>query len=147
MSIQKIKETELYKTMKPSRQAVKSDVIWQRLKFLRNNLTRAAGRPKPQEITVTLDHLHQVGESQKWRDPFTNEKLEFVRGGTWGMTNAFGTGASNPRSCSIDRIDSSRGYVAGNVQLVTAKTNIAKGNMTNKELVQFCKKVTKNFEK
>lgn len=147
MTVQSIYQTELYETIRPKRAELKSHPVFKKLKFLRQNLSRAAGRPNPQEITVTLDYLYSVGEKQKWRDPFTNEELEFTRGGNWGMVNAFGTGASNPLSCSIDRIDSDKGYVPGNIQLVTARTNLAKGNMNNKEFIQYCKKVAKNFQK
>lgn len=113
----------------------------ERLTFLRQNLARAANRPNPQEITVTADYVYNVGVQQNWKDLFTGEELEFERGGDWGMKNAFGTGASNPRSCSIDRINSELGYVPGNIQLVTAKTNMAKGNMNNKEFIKYCKQV------
>lgn len=144
--IQKLNQTELYKTLRPSREEVKTGELWKKVKHIRGNLTRAAGRIKPQEITVTLDEVYAKGEAQEWRDPFTNEQVEFDRGGDWGIKNAFGTGASNPLSCSIDRIDSSKGYVPGNIQIVTARTNIAKGNMSNKELVAYCKKVAKNHQ-
>jgi hypothetical protein len=112
-----------------------------RLKFLRENLDRAARRENPQLITVQPDYVYNVGVEQGWKDPFNGEDLEFERGGEWGMKNAFGTGASNPRSCSIDRIDSSQGYIPGNIQLVTAKTNVSKGNMNNNEFIEYCKKV------
>jgi hypothetical protein len=115
--------------------------IKQRLTFLRQNLARAAGRPNPQDITVNADYVYNVGVEQNWKDPFTGEELEFERGGDWGMKNAFGTGASNPRSCSIDRINSDLGYIPGNIQLVTARTNVCKGNMNNEEFIAFCKKV------
>jgi len=121
-------------------------IVSERLKFLRQNLARAANRPKPQTITVTIDYVYVVGEKQNWCDPFTGEALEFQRGGDWGSKNAFGTGASNPLSCSIDRIDSSKGYVKGNIQLVTAKTNVAKGNMNNAEFIEYCKKVAQNHQ-
>jgi hypothetical protein len=143
---QTIFETELYQTRRPTRAETTTKIMWKRLKHLRQNLARAANRPNPQEITVTLDEIYAVGVEQEWQDPFTGDKLEFERGGDWGMKNAFGTGASNPNSCSIDRINSDLGYVPGNIQLVTAKTNMAKGNMNNKEFIQFCKKVA-NFNK
>jgi hypothetical protein len=141
MKLQTIFETELYKTHRPTRKETTTDIKWKRLKFLRQNLARAAGRKNPQVITVTLDEAYSIGINQEWKDPFTGEDLEFERGGEWGMKNAFGTGASNPRSCSIDRIDSSQGYIPGNIQLVTAKTNVSKGNMNNKEFIEYCKKV------
>lgn len=116
--------------------------IRQRLTFLRENLVRAASRDNARKISVTPDDVYKIGEAQNWKDPFTGEDLEFVRGGNWGMKNAFGTGASNPKSCSIDRINSDEDYVLGNIQLVTALTNLAKGNMTNQEFINYCKMVS-----
>lgn len=41
-------------------------------------------------------------------------------------------------TASLDRIDSSKGYVEGNIQWVHKKVNIMKGKMTDEELVSFC---------
>ena len=144
MAIQTIYESKWYRKNSPSREECETNPTYLKLKFLRQNLARAGGREKPQYINVTLDYLLEVGESQEWKDPFTGEALEFVRGGNWGMRNAYDTRASNPLSCSIDRVDSDKGYVKDNVQLVTARTNLAKGNMSNEEFLEFCQMVTKN---
>jgi hypothetical protein len=45
-------------------------------------------------------------------------------------------------TASIDRIDSSIGYVEGNVQWVHKRINIMKGNMSNEEFLDFCEAVT-----
>ena len=42
---------------------------------------------------------------------------------------------------SIDRIDSSKGYVEGNIQFVTTQANLSKHIMSMSELYEFCKKV------
>ena len=42
---------------------------------------------------------------------------------------------------SLDRIDSSKGYIKGNVQWVTQQANLSKHIMTMNELYEFCKKV------
>jgi len=143
MPIQTIFETKYYRNNFIPRSEWSVDPTMIKLKFLRQNLARAENRPNAQTISVTLDYLYEVGELQNWKDPFTGESLEFVRGGDWGIRNAFDTGASNPLSCSIDRIDSNRGYVKGNVQLVTARTNLAKGNMNNNEFREYCQMVAK----
>lgn len=143
MPVQTIFETRWYHDNQPPKSEWDTNPIMIKLKFLRTNLARAAGRDNPQEISVSLDYLLRIGDAQNWKDPFTGENLEFTRGGDWGIRNAFDTGASNPLSCSIDRIDSSKGYVKGNIQLVTARTNMTKGNMTNEQFIQFCTRVAK----
>lgn len=44
-------------------------------------------------------------------------------------------------NASLDRIDSSKGYVEGNVQWTTNIANICKYTLTMPELIEFCKKV------
>ena len=53
------------------------------------------------------------------------------------------TGDSIPtiRQASLDRIDSSKGYIEGNVQWVTCRANLSKHTMTMQELYEFCRKV------
>jgi len=46
-------------------------------------------------------------------------------------------------NASLDRIDSSLGYVAGNVQWVDGKVNLSKRNMSDQEFIEMCKMVVK----
>jgi hypothetical protein len=45
-------------------------------------------------------------------------------------------------NASVDRVDSSLGYVVGNVQLVGTRINLMKGDKSNDEFWSFCRKVT-----
>ena len=45
------------------------------------------------------------------------------------------------KHASLDRIDSNKGYVEGNVQWVTYRANVSKHTMTMEELYDFCRKV------
>jgi len=45
------------------------------------------------------------------------------------------------KNASLDRIDSSVGYVEGNVQWTTKQANLSKHLMTKEEFLDFCKKV------
>ena len=47
----------------------------------------------------------------------------------------------NIKEASLDRIDSSKGYIEGNVQWVTQQANLSKHIMTMKQLYEFCRKV------
>ena len=42
-------------------------------------------------------------------------------------------------NASIDRIDSSKGYIEGNVQWVHKKVNIMKQDMTNENFLELCR--------
>lgn len=107
------------------------------LTFLRQNLQRAANRGnKTQQIEVDLDYVYQVGSSQDFQCAMTGVDLEFTRGGQKWMGKW-----CNPNSCTIDRIDSSKGYVKGNIQLITWKANCLKQHLDNQEFIDFCKDV------
>lgn len=54
---------------------------------------------------------------------------------------------SNPHiSASLDRIDSSKGYIQGNVQWVHSMVNIMKNEFSEKEFLEMCKHIT-NYDK
>lgn len=154
MKIQKVCESETYKYF------MKERGPWQRddwrtveyedahdnllevkriLAFLRQNLQRAANRAeKSQLIEVDLDYVYDIGADQDFYCALTGEELEFTRGGqTW-----LGKWC-NPNSCTIDRIDSSKGYVEGNIQLITWKANCLKQHLNNAEFIEFCKDVAR----
>ena len=113
--------------------------IKDKVQFLRQNLARANNRGnKSQRIGITVDYLYEIGEKQKWKCTLTGDLLEFSRGGDY-----WGGKWSNPKSCTIDRIDSNKGYVQGNIQLVTWQVNFAKSSVDNDDFIELCKKVAK----
>lgn len=105
-----------------------------KLIFLRQNLVRAANRVKKRyHIDIDLDYLYDIGEQQNWKCALSGVDLEFRRGGGIWLNQY-----CNPHSCTIDRIDSNQGYVKGNVQLVTWKSNTAKNGMDHNEFLDLC---------
>ncbi|MBS7457681.1 hypothetical protein [Coralloluteibacterium stylophorae] len=52
------------------------------------------------------------------------------------LYRAIGAKAQGPNSPSLDRIDPNRGYVRGNVLVVSSKANSIKNNATPRELLQ-----------
>jgi hypothetical protein len=114
-------------------------IVNERVIFLRQNLARADNRgDASHKITITLDELYSTGEAQKWRCALSGEELEFTRGGQeWGGKWC------NPNSCTLDRIDSSKGYIPGNIQLLTWRVNYIKQHLDNQEFIDICKLVSK----
>lgn len=49
-------------------------------------------------------------------------------------------------TASLDRIDSSIGYVLGNIQWVHVIVNMAKGKLTQGKFIDMCKSISSNFE-
>jgi hypothetical protein len=59
----------------------------------------------------------------------------------------FDTGAGGKDSSySLDRIDSSKGYIPGNVQVISNKANSMKFTATEEELLKFAKWIMENYE-
>lgn len=75
------------------------------------------------EFNVTIDYLWNLWLSQNGQCAITGDTIDSIK------------------KASLDRIDSSRGYVEGNVQWVTYRANVSKHTMTMNELYDFCKKV------
>lgn len=51
-----------------------------------------------------------------------------------------------PTNVSIDKIDRTKGYVTGNVQLVCMACNQMKSDLSEDEMYQFCKKIVEHYE-
>lgn len=58
-----------------------------------------------------------------------------------------GTGQTNPRKASLDRIDSSKGYTLDNVRIVSWKYNCLKMCMSDDELLECAKAIVAYHEK
>lgn len=59
----------------------------------------------------------------------------------------YGGGEKSPYSASLDRIDSSKGYVVGNVQIVSLRANLMKSDATQFEMVKFAEWALRSYEK
>lgn len=53
---------------------------------------------------------------------------------------------NHPTTCSLDRIDSSKGYIPGNVQVISRLANLMKSNASEEQLLTFAKNVIKIHE-
>lgn len=60
------------------------------------------------------------------------------------LTNELGYGQLKTNS-SIDRIDSTKGYVKGNIQVISRQANTMKSNATREELIIFSKNILKEY--
>ena len=91
---------------------------------------RSKARKNPRKcVGITLEHLRSVWEKQNGICPYSGWKLILP-----DTTNGWETGESI-YNASLDRINSSLGYIEGNVQFVARVINNAKGTLPEKE---FC---------
>ena len=54
-------------------------------------------------------------------------------------------GVNNPLyTASIDRVDSEKGYVRGNIQFISITSNHAKNSMSHQQMINFCNLIIEN---
>ena len=75
------------------------------------------------EFTVNIEYLWDLYIKQNKKCAITGDYIDSFK------------------EASLDRIDSSKGYIEGNVQWVTYRANVSKHTMSMKELYEFCIKV------
>lgn len=96
--------------------------------------THSTNRKVPREFTITLEDLKQQWDKQNGRCAYTNVKLELPYSGKECPPLT--------RQASLDRIDSSKGYVPGNIQFVCSCINLLKSTLTDLEVKQFLKEIS-----
>jgi len=100
-------------------------------------LARCKQRKK--EVDITLQDLKEQWEVQKGICPYTGWKLKIME--DLNVNNQL---PKTPDRASLDRIDSSKGYVKGNIQFVSMMAQFAKSNWPEEELIKFCEAVVEN---
>lgn len=93
------------------------------------------------EFTITLQDLKDQWEKQEGKCIYTNIKLELPI----QKKNV----PSITKQASLDRIDSSKGYIPGNIQFVCSCINMLKNNLSDLEIKRFLKQIssfTSTFE-
>lgn len=85
------------------------------------------------DVDIDLEYLKQLWCSQNGICPYTGLKLKLP---TYSNHNFYFNCAS------LDRIDSSKGYVKGNVQFVSLPINLMKSTKSDEEIKQFLKQIS-----
>jgi len=99
------------------------------LKVFGNRLSDSKQRAKKKkwDHSLTKDDIGQMYLQSGGRCPYT--KMDFI------------LEAKNPHNISVDRIDSSKGYVKENCMLVSTWANKAKTDLPRETFIELCKKV------
>ncbi|WP_414624649.1 hypothetical protein [Calothrix sp. CCY 0018] len=101
-----------------------------------HRLTRRRVKSNGRECNITLEYLKQLWEKQNGRCPYTGWKLDNLE-----TTSDWESNILHPKTASLDRIDSCKGYVFENVQFVSVMANYAKRDFLEAELLRFCRAV------
>ena len=85
---------------------------------------------------ITLEYLQELWDKQNGICPYSGIKLTHMN--QTDINNAIFT-------ASIDRIDSSKGYLQGNIQFVSMSINYMKGQMSHEQTLFLCTLIAKNY--
>ena len=88
-------------------------------------------KKRKHEYDITLQDLLDIWVEQKGICVYSGIKLVHPN-----------EGGNNLNTASLDRIDSSKGYVKGNLQFITIICNQAKNNLTHDQMLVFLKTVS-----
>ena len=89
-------------------------------------LKREAGR-RGKEFSIALGDLEKLYDDQQGRCALSGEKLTLPKDSRDTSYNV-----------SVDRIDSSIGYIPSNIQLVTKQINIMKNKLSDEVFINLC---------
>ena len=90
------------------------------------------------EKDIDVKYLKKLWTKQNGKCAYTNIEM------TLAECNSRKTGAYNPYQASLDRIDSSKGYLKGNVEFVCVLINYAKNSFSKEQVKEFLSKIKKN---
>ena len=97
--------------------------------YLRNCLKRN------QEVNIDLNYLKEIWDKQQGICPYSGVTL---------VLNSSKKRYKDKRyNASLDRIDSTKGYIKGNVQFISCSLNFMKAELTHGETVELCKQIAK----
>ena len=96
------------------------------------NKSRAKERvDKYGDSDLTPEYLKELWEKQRGVCPYTSLNMELCEN-----TQDYHI-KGKPNKASLDRIDSSKGYIKGNVEFVCLAVNYAKNGFTKEEMINF----------
>lgn len=110
--------------------------------FFKTLLNGCKGRARRSEgqynCDVTLDQLLQLYEQQNHKCALSGLEMTTITGSGHLLLNA-----------SVDRINPGKDYTISNIRLVCSHVNMMRSNLTDAELLEFCKAIvnTSNFNK
>lgn len=102
-------------------------------RHIRKSATKRGKKGNEIEVTIDEKYLDTLFNMQNGRCAYTNLKLTLPL--KWN---------DRTYNASVDRIDSSKGYIEGNVQFVHKHINIMKNIFSHNYFIEMCDKVTKN---
>ena len=88
------------------------------------------------KFDLTLEQLLELWDKQKGLCAISGLEMTTIKGK-----------GKMPLNASIDSIQPGQDYTISNIQLVCSHVNMMKSNLTEEELLEFCKAILKNHDK
>lgn len=102
--------------------------FWQNIMF-------GATKTRKLDFNISMEYAWSIYEKQNKKCALTGLPIRFqLKRGDYNAT------------ASLDRIDSSAGYIEGNIQWVHKRINTMKWDLSQSEFVKFCKLVAKHAD-
>ena len=106
------------------------------LKSLMQGCKTRALKENKFKFDLTLEQLLELWDKQKGLCAISGLEMTTIKGK-----------GKMPLNASIDRIQPGQDYTISNIQLVCSHVNMMKSNLTEEELLEFCKAILKNHDK
>lgn len=115
-------------------------------------MIKTNARKRNIKIDLTIEYLDDLLEKQNFRCALSGVHLKYPdTNNYYGVKNKkYRNIITNNRkgfNISLDRIDSSKGYVVGNVQWVHKIVNIMKGTLDDEHFISICIAIADNNHK
>lgn len=85
------------------------------------------------EFNITLEYIDKIFKNQNGKCVYTGRPLQFTRSYKKRRIN---------QTASLDRIDSTKGYIEGNIQWVHKEINWLKSDTSHEDFINICKEIT-----
>lgn len=126
-------------------------------KYYRTHRDKISKRNNEYNSRVSKDPVYRMMKSSKYHAKMKNLEHSITKNDITVPTHcpllgielfyghSYGAG-HNQNAPSLDRIDSTKGYIPGNVWVISRKANTMKSNATKEELLLFSKNIIYLFE-
>ncbi len=102
-------------------------------------IIKAGAKVRNLEFALSLKYLQELLEKQNYKCSLSGVQLIFP--------TCLSIEGRKQQNASLDRIDSNKGYIEGNVQWVHKIINNIKWELSQEDFVLWCNKVTKHMER
>jgi hypothetical protein len=102
-------------------------------------ITKTA-RKRNIEFNISKDYAEKILINQNYKCALTKLELKFV----FAPYNIMKEVCNNCNTASLDRIDSSKGYIEGNIQWVHKDVNLMKNILNQDYFISLCKQIANN---